>query len=122
MAEKYSAPPTPIDFNKSKGTIRDKALVENLEKFYTASTPPPETHEWSAEEQANKKAQIEEAKGRLAFTQEMIAETEYEIEFMKANMTTRETTGSDVKEAYPDIAAEVETEIENREWFKDTVH
>ena len=28
---------------------------------------------------------------------------------------------SDMKEIYPDIAEEVETEIENREWFKDTL-
>ena len=121
MAEKYSAPPTPVDFSTAKESVRDKALVEALEAFYTSYTPEPEVHEWSADDKADKAQQIEDAKGRLAFTQEMIDETEKEIAFMQENKTTRETSGSDLKEAYPDIAEEVETEIENREWFKDTV-
>jgi hypothetical protein len=57
----------------------------------------------------------------MKFTQEMIEDTMKEIEFMKANRTTRETSGGDVLEAYPDVAEEVDREIENREWFKDTV-
>uniref|UniRef100_A0A7S2IGI0 ATP synthase subunit d, mitochondrial n=1 Tax=Helicotheca tamesis TaxID=374047 RepID=A0A7S2IGI0_9STRA len=121
MAEKYSAPPAPIDFAKAKESVRDKALVEALEKLYATSTPPAEVHEWSAEDQADKAQQIEDAKGRLSFTQEMIEETEAELEFLRANRTSRETSGNDLKENFPDIAEEVETEVENREWFKDTL-
>lgn len=51
----------------------------------------------------------------------MIEETEAELEFMKANRTTRETSVSDVKEAYPDIAEETEKELEERKWFKDVM-
>jgi hypothetical protein len=121
LAEKYAAPPAPVDFTTAKKSIRDKTLVDALEKMYSSSTPPPETHEWSAEDQATKAQQIEEAEGRMKFTQEMIEDTMKEIEFMKANRTTRETSGGDVLEAYPDVAEEVDREIENREWFKDTV-
>lgn len=121
MAEKYSSPPTPIDFTTAKKSVRDVALVENLEKLYSSSSPSPLTYEWSAEDQAAKKQLIEDAKAGLAFTQEMIEDCEREIAFLKVNKVDRETSVSDLKEVYPDIAEEVETEIEKREWFKDTL-
>jgi|EP00979_Chaetoceros_neogracilis_P002708 hypothetical protein len=121
MAEKYAAPPAAVDFVTFKSTVRDTSLVDTLEAFYKVSNPAPETYEWKAEEKAEKLKQMEEAKGRLAFTQEMIEETEAELEFMKANRTTRETSGTDIKEAYPDIAAETEKELEERKWFKDAI-
>ena len=121
MAEKYSSPPTPIDFTSSKSTVRDKALIENFEQFYKSATPQSEVYEWSAEDKADKLSQIEEAKGRLAFTLEMIEETEAELEFMKNNRVGRDTTMSDMKEAYPDIADETEKELEERKWFKDAI-
>ncbi|GFH51237.1 hypothetical protein CTEN210_07713 [Chaetoceros tenuissimus] len=121
MAEKYSAAPSDIDFAGYKGAVRDQSLVDSVEAFYKASEPAAETYEWSAEDKADKMAQIEEAKGRLAFTQEMIEETEAELAFLKANRTSRETSGSDIKEAYPDIAEETEKELEERKWFKDAI-
>mmetsp|Transcript_21450 Transcript_21450/g.44602 ORF Transcript_21450/g.44602 Transcript_21450/m.44602 type:complete len:170 (-) Transcript_21450:229-738(-) len=121
MAEKYSAPPAPIDFAAAKKSVRDVSLVEALEKMYTANKPAPLTYEWSADEQAVKAQLIEDAKAGLAFTQEMIEDTQKEIAFMRVNRTTRETSAIDVKENYPDIAEEVEKEIEDREWFKDTI-
>ena len=121
MAEKYSAPPADIDFAGYKKSVRDASLVETLEGFYKAASPAPETYEWSAEDKAEKLKQIDEAKGRLAFTQEMIEETEAELAFMRDNRTTRETSGTDIKEAYPDIAEETEKELEERKWFKDAI-
>ena len=120
-AEKFSAPPTPVDFEPYNSSVRDTALVDNLKAFYTSAQPAPETYEWSAEERADKMQQIEDAKARQAFTLEMVEETEAELEFMRANRTTRETSGNDIKENYPDIADETETEIEERKWFKDTI-
>jgi F-type H+-transporting ATPase subunit d len=122
MAEKYSAPPSPVDFAKSKSAIRDKAIVDELEKFYSSNTPPPEVFSWSEKDKADKMRQIEEAKERMAFTAEMIEDTEREISFMNCNRTTRMTSGSDIKEAYPDIADEVEKELEQRKWFKDAIN
>lgn len=121
MAEKYSSAPTPIDFASSKSAVRDKSIVESLESFYKSNTPPAEVYTWSQEDKADKEKQIEEAKGRLAFTLEMIEETEQELAFMKANRTTRETSGADIMDAYPDVAEETEKEIEERKWFKDTM-
>ena len=121
LAEKYSAPPAPIDFAAAKKSIRDVALVDALEELYKTAKPPVETHEWSAEDKGEKEAQIEEAKARLAFNLEMIEDTEREIEFVKKNRTTRDTSALDLAEAYPDIAEEIDEEITRREWFKDTI-
>merc|ERR1712157_530692 len=108
MAEKYSAPPSPVDFASAKKSIRDTALVDNLEKFAKSFSPPAEIYEWSEEDKA--------AKAQL------IEDTKKEILFMRNNRTTRDVSTSDMKEIYPDIAEEVEKEIENREWFKDTLN
>lgn len=122
MAEKYAAPPTPIDFAKAKQSVRDKALVEALESMYKSAVIPPETYEWSSEDQAKKAQLVEDAKSGMAFTQEMIEDTEKEIVYMRLNKTTRDMSVNDMKEIYPDIAEEVEDEIEKREWFKDTLN
>lgn len=122
MAEKFSAPPTPIDFSSAKKSVRDVALVEALEKMYKSASPPAQTYEWSVDDQAKKAQLVEDAKAGMAFTQEMIDDTEKEIVYMRLNKTTRDMSVNDMKEIYPDIADEVETEIENREWFKDTLN
>lgn len=121
MAEKYAAPPSPIDFAAAKKSVRDVALVDALEKLYSSSSPPPETYEWSAEDKAAKDKLIAEAVEGQAFNQEMIEDTEREIAFLRTHRTTRDVSTNDMKDVYPDIAEEVETEIENREWFKDTL-
>ncbi len=121
MAEKYSAPPSPIDFSASKSSVRDKALVEAFESFYKSVSPAAEVYVWSEADKADKMQQIEDAKGRLAFTKEMIEETEAELEFMRSNRVGRDTSVSDMKEAYPDVAEETEKEIEDRKWFKDAI-
>jgi len=121
MAEKYSSAPTPIDFKKYESTTRDKAVVDNLKSFYQTFKPEPEVHEWSTEERADKANQIEEAKERLTLTQEMLKDTENEMEFLQSNRTTLDTDGFNVKDAYPDIAEETEKEIEERKWFKDAI-
>lgn len=121
MADKYKSAPSPIDFTTAKGSVRDTELIDGLEKLYKSASPPAETHAWSAEDKADKSSQIEEAKAQLAFTQEMIDDTEREIAFMKAHYTTRDTSANELAEVYPDIAEEIEDEITRREWFKDTI-
>jgi len=121
MASKYAAPPPPIDFGATKKVVRDKAIVDSLEKFYSSAKPPPKTYEWSAEDKAFAQQQIDEAKSREAFTAELIEDAEKEIAFLKANRTNREMSYTEMAEAYPDLADEVEEELDNREWFKDYI-
>lgn len=121
MALKYSAPPAPIDFGAVKTGVRDKELVSVLEAFYATAKAPPEIVEWTDEEKAMCQMKIDEARGDVALYQELIADTEKEIQFLKENMTTLETSAEDIFIMDPELAAEVDDEVEARAWFKDTV-
>jgi len=121
MAEKYAAAPTPVDFSAHKAQIRDQTIVSNLEAMYKSASVPPEVHTWSEEDKAMRQGQIDEARATVEQTLQDITDTEEEIAFLKANRTTRETSVGDLKKVYPDVAEEIEGEIERREWFKDTM-
>ena len=119
MAKTYSELPTPIDFDAAKKTVRNVQLIEALEEMYKTAQPPVETYEWDPVDKAARLAHIEEAKEYLIFNQEMIEDTEREIELLKNNRTTRNTSAADIANLYPDIEEEVEGELTRREWFKD---
>lgn len=119
-AETYKSPPGPIDFEATKSKVRDKELVSMLESFYKANKPPPETHEWPKAEQEQMDYHIQFLKELDAFHKEALPVLETELEFQKANRTTKDTTMFDMKVNYPAIHEEIEDEIERREWFKDT--
>ena len=120
MYEKFTAPPGPVDFEKAKKSVRDKELINSLEAFYATSTPPIETF-------AMPESEIVEAAENLklvtevdALFKEFIPVLEKEIEFLKVNKITMETSQYELKCNYPLIHEEIEDEIEAREWFKDT--
>lgn len=121
MAEKYSAPPSAIDFASYKEKIRSKDLVENLEKFYSSASPRAEKHEWTKDDQEAKAKLIEDAELER---EKVLADIKYykdRYAVLQANRTTRDTTAAQLREIYPDIAKEIDEEIDNREWFKDVV-
>ena len=119
-AETYKSAPGPIDFAKTKSKVRDQDLVKILEDFYKANKPPPETHEWPAEDKQQMEYHLQFLKELDAFHKEALPVLEKELEFQKSNRTTSETTMFDMKVNYPAIHEEIEDEIERREWFKDT--
>jgi hypothetical protein len=121
MAEKYNSPPSAIDFAGAKSKVKGTDLVDSLEKFYSSASPPAETYEWSEEDKAGKASLIEAAKVDRTKAQEDVAYYKERLAVLKANRTTRDVTAAQFREVYPDIAAEIDQEIENREWFKDVV-
>jgi hypothetical protein len=121
QAEKYAAPPGPVDFASAKKSIRDKELVEFLEKFYTSAEIPPEVHEWDQADKDFKLAHMDQVKEQAAVYAELKEDTIKEIEFLKSTKTTEETTIHDLMCNNPTIHEEIEDEIERREWFKDLV-
>ena len=120
MAAKYSKPPAGIDFNGAKAKVKDTELVDMLEKFYASSTPPAETHEWPAEEQEMTDAQIAYLKELDALHKELLPVLKEELAFQESNRTDESTTIFDLKVNYPLMHEEIEDELENRQWFKDT--
>mmetsp|Transcript_15613 Transcript_15613/g.39278 ORF Transcript_15613/g.39278 Transcript_15613/m.39278 type:complete len:174 (+) Transcript_15613:88-609(+) len=121
QAEKYAAPPGPVDFASAKEAVRDKELVEFMEAFYKSAEIPPETHEWDKEEKDFKLAHFEQVKEQATVYAELKEDTLKEIEFLKSTKTTEETTIHDLMCNNPTIHEEIEDEIERREWFKDLV-
>jgi len=119
MADKYNKPPAAVDFAGAKKSIRDQDLVDTLEAFYKSASPPAEVftaEEGVAEERAKYLDMFKESE---AFDQELKEGVKAELDFMKANRTTKDTTIHDFKMNYPAIHEQIEDEIENREWFKD---
>ena len=125
QAEKYASAPDAVDFTSHKSKIRDGGLVGKLESFYKTSIASgaikPDVYEWPEEDRTMRMTQIEEAKKTVSETNEMIAKAEEEMAFLVDNKTTVDTSIGDWKKMYPEIAEEVETELVNREWFKDNV-
>jgi hypothetical protein len=118
-ADKYKSAPAPVDFAGAKKTIRDQALVAELESFYKSAKVPAETYEWDAEDKAFKEQHLAQVKEQAAFYAELKADLAKEINFQKATRTTEDTTVYDLMCNNPTIHEEIEDEIENREWFKD---
>lgn len=121
MAEQYSGPPTPIDFAAVKEKVRAKDLVDNIEKFYATAQPPAEIYVWDEADKAEKTKLVEEAKVDREKVLSDIAFYKERLAILKTNRTTRETTAADLRQLYPDIAKEIDEEIDNREWFEDVV-
>ena len=139
LHEKYagSAPP-PIDFDSFRSRIKQKGLVDQMEKAYKAKMASmPSKMEWhpkALEEGAAIDAEGDKQEAEMLVKQEeafakaakevsesaaRIEELEAEVAMMIAKKTDRTTTTDDVFEAYPDLKKEVEEEIENHEWQKD---
>lgn len=116
-AEKYSKPPTPIEFNKVN--VRDKELVQTLQAFYQSNQPPPETHSMPEQEKAEQEETLTYLKEVDEINKELLPVIEQEIDFYSTTRTTRDTTLVEMFENYPLIHEEIEDEIEQREFFKD---
>mmetsp|Transcript_28615 Transcript_28615/g.61354 ORF Transcript_28615/g.61354 Transcript_28615/m.61354 type:complete len:173 (+) Transcript_28615:102-620(+) len=121
QAEKYAAPPGPVDFAAAKESVRDKELVGFMEAFYASAEIPPETHEWDQTDKDFKLAHFDQVKEQATVYAELKEDTLKEIEFLKSTKTTEDTTIHDLMCNNPTIHEEIEDEIENREWFKDLV-
>lgn len=119
QAEKYKAAPAAVDFKGAKDAVRDKEMVDMLEKFYKSAELAPEVHEWDQEDQDFKMAHFEQVKEQAAVYAELKADLTREIEFQKGTKTTADTTVYDLMCNNPTIHEEIEDEIERREWFKD---
>lgn len=120
MYEKYHKPPPPVDFAPAKKTIRDKVLVEALESFYKSYQPPPEIHQMPETEKDSQVETLEMLKEADAMHKELIPVLEAEIDFLQKSRVTVDTTVFDLEQNYPLIHEEIEDELDQRDWFKDT--
>lgn len=118
--EKFNKAPAAVDFTDAKKKVRDQELVANLEAFYKSASIPVESHVMPPQEKTKSEENIALLKQVDALNKEFIPVLEKEIAFLKNNRTNSETTLFDMQVNYPLIHEEIENELENREWFKDT--
>lgn len=122
LAAKYNAAPAPVDFKSEKAAaVRAQDLVSNLESFYKSTSLPAEKSEWDPTDKASKEALVSQAQKDQEETKALIAELEALAVERIANRTDRKTSVKDIYKLYPEIETEVETEIDERKWFKDTL-
>ncbi|KAL7564441.1 hypothetical protein ACA910_002755 [Epithemia clementina (nom. ined.)] len=119
-AEKYAAPPPPIDFSAAKQKVKDKELVDILESFYTSNKPSPETYEWPEDDKQHTDNHLAFVREQCALNDEILPVMEKEVAYLKKTRTTADTNMLDVFMKYPSMHEEVLDEIEERRWFKDT--
>lgn len=63
---------------------------------------------------------MDEANTLIANSTERISELEQTVQLMEQTRTSRETTIEELEKMYPEILQEIDEEIANYDWEKDT--
>ena len=116
LAQKYGSEPPAIDFGAYKGKV-DDALLALAEKEYAAVSYPAFAELDAAK--AEYDALFAEAAGKVGESKTRIDELTKQMNTMVAKKVGPATTVEDVYEAYPDIEAEIDEEIDTHQWAKD---
>lgn len=121
IAKDSSRPVPPVDWDYYRSEILDRRVVDDLEKQYNElKIPDYETIHF------NKVKELVDA--ALAKSEEMNIEAKSRLEEyttmlkeLEANRVDDNTLISDIVERYPEIAEEAKAEMEQGEYFKDTI-
>mmetsp|Transcript_4348 Transcript_4348/g.13312 ORF Transcript_4348/g.13312 Transcript_4348/m.13312 type:complete len:172 (+) Transcript_4348:126-641(+) len=119
----YGEEPAAIDFEYYKSKLGPE-LVAPFESTFTALEFPSVVEAEVEGAAADAKASgehVAEADSLIAASKARIAELKTMIATMEAKKTSETTTIADVYEQFPEIEQEVDEEINNHEWSKDTI-
>ncbi|CAI5740648.1 unnamed protein product [Hyaloperonospora brassicae] len=133
-ARAYVREPEAIDFAYYRSVIKNKALVDAMESNYkTIAFPTITPEELDAAAQStelpdelrlNEQETVDELFGQLnekvADSKARIEELKELIGLMEETRTTLTTSMDEVTAMYPEVEEEIDTEIANLEWEKDT--
>lgn len=118
LAQKFAGAPAAIDFASYKGKV-DAGVLAMAEKEFKGVQYPPFAQ--LDEAKAEYDAMFAEAQTKIAESKTRIDELTKQKNLMVAKKVGHSTTVDDVYEAYPDIEAEVDEEIDKHQWAKDAV-
>lgn len=122
LANKYATPPAPLDFTKYKESIQyNRDLVEQLEKFYQVNVTKLAlpTESLSEETKMEDSAFLQEVQDASSKYAELIQMWEQEIALLEQNKVSPTTTLADLYEVYPEIAEELEDDMDDFNLIKD---
>ncbi|TDH70181.1 hypothetical protein CCR75_008669 [Bremia lactucae] len=133
-ARMYVKEPEPIDFDYYRSVIKNKELVDAMEANYKSISFPvitPEELDISAksdelpeELRLNEQEVVDKLFSQLnekvADSKARIEELKELIGLMEETRTTLDTTMDEMTAMYPEVEEEIDDEIANLEWEKDT--
>jgi hypothetical protein len=108
----------PIDFQAFKKRLDGATFVDEMEKAYKQLEYPVGTNTLASKADAKLSELFSAAKSTADQSAARAHELEAFLATLQKNRTTKDTTIEDVAALYPELAAEVQSEIKKHEWMK----
>ncbi|KAF1336558.1 Syntaxin-like protein, partial [Globisporangium splendens] len=123
-AREYLKEPEAIDFDYYRSVIKNKDLVNALEENYKSIAFPTITPEELDTSEINEKETVDQLFAQLNEkvddSKKRIVELQELIGLMEETRTTLDTTVDEIAAMYPEVSEEIDDEIANYDWEKDT--
>uniref|UniRef100_K3X7D5 Uncharacterized protein n=1 Tax=Globisporangium ultimum (strain ATCC 200006 / CBS 805.95 / DAOM BR144) TaxID=431595 RepID=K3X7D5_GLOUD len=123
-AREYLKEPEAIDFDYYRSIIKNKDLVNALEENYKNIVFPTITPEELDTSEINEKETVDQLFAQLNEkvddSKKRIVELQELIGLMEETRTTLDTTVDEIAAMYPEVSEEIDDEIANYDWEKDT--
>ena len=117
--KKFGGEPAAIDFDSYRASISSPGIVDEFEKAYNGLAFPTYPNESAPESMAAFDAILESAASTTDASAARLAELESMIAEAETSKTTADTTVEEVLNRYPEIAKEIDEEVEQHLWWKD---
>ena len=118
-SSKFVKEPEAIDFGNYKGKLKfAAAAVSDLEKIYKSTELPTYTADLPAFEAKKRAAMMDVVKSTVSAAKEDLALLNQQLAAFEDSRMSEETTIGDLKQRFPTIAKEVESEIKDHHWLK----
>lgn len=119
---KFDKAPAPIDFDSYKKKLKfTSPAVAALEKIYKSTALPKYTAELPTLEAKRRASLLEVAKSVVGNVNKDLDALNKQLDSFETSRITRDTSVGEMKTRFPHIAKEVEAEIKNHQWLKDSV-
>lgn len=119
---KFVKAPAAIDFGAYKDRLKfTKDAVDKLEKVYGGRSIPQYSATLPAFESKKRAAMLAVAKSTVDATKADMDALKSQLASFEEGRITEETSVGELENRFPGIAKEVEDEIKNHEWAKDSM-
>ena len=119
---KFVKAPAAIDFAAYKDRLKfTKEAVGALEKVYNDRKLPQYTATLPAFEAKKRAAMLSVVRSTVDATKQDLEVLSKQLESFEAGRITEDTSVGELEDRFPAVAAEIETEIKNHEWQKDSM-
>lgn len=119
---KFVKAPAAIDFSAYKNRLKFVgAAVDDLEKVYKNKSIPTYSASIPAFDTKKRAAMLSVVQSTVECTKSDLASLKQQLEVFEEGRITMDTSVGELQNRFPTIAKEIETEIKNHEWAKDSL-